>query len=479
MLVCIPLALFLFLTLMSYDCTIDDAFISFRVARNLARGDGLVFNAGERVEAHSNPLWVLILSVCSMAGFDIVAASKILGLAFGVVTLLVLRQLCRRALDMTEGATFVALCYLAANIGFVFYATSGMETVFYMASLAVMNYLLIERREVSAGFVCAGLALTRPEGILFVVPLALGCYINGCRLRRTSAVLLIPAVAFVMLLSFRLIYYGSLFPNSYNAKIDTATSLISRTQALYRYTWFSKTMHGPVLFLAFIGAIAFVSRKLAPVLASIGVTVFFVWFSKGDWMCFWRFYMPVLPFLVMFWAGIFGFIRPRLAQSLKGRIVLAVFLLPLLVNVWDTVKVVKAPECREELNPAMHAKPHVEAGKYLAGIGSSSDVLVVNEIGAIGYYSDLTVIDMVGLTDRRVPSLLRSGDRGAYADYMMSKHPRFIMLNDRQSPTDTELHPCHAAIYEKMTATGLYRKDREFQLSSFKKLMLFVREERH
>jgi hypothetical protein len=471
----------MFLALMSYDCTVDDAFISFRCARNLARGDGLVFNAGERIEAHSNPLWVLILSVCSRAGLDIVAASKILGLAFGVVTLLVLRRLCRRALDMSEGAAFVALCYLAANIGFVFYAISGMETVFYMASLVVMHYLLIEKKEIAAGFVCAALALTRPEGILFVVPLALGCLMNGCRVRKVTAVLCIPAAAYVLMVTFRLAYYGAFFPNSYNAKIDTvsfnASSLISHTRALYRYTWFSSTMHGPVLFLACVGAIAFVNRKLAPVLASIGVTVFFVWFSKGDWMCFWRFYTPVLPFLVMFWAGTFDFLRPRLSQSLRGKIVLSVFLLPLVVNVWDTVKVLREPECRDEINPAMHSLQHVQIGRYLAGVGAASDVLVVNEIGAIGYYSDLTVIDMVGLTDRQVPSLLRSGDLDAYADYIMSRKPAFVMLNDKQSPTDTELHPCHAAIYEKMTATGLYRKDREFRLSSFKKLMLFVRDE--
>ena len=35
----------------------DDAFISFRYARNLVDGLGLVFNAGERVEVCTNPLW--------------------------------------------------------------------------------------------------------------------------------------------------------------------------------------------------------------------------------------------------------------------------------------------------------------------------------------------------------------------------------------------------------------------------------------
>ena len=40
----------------------DDAFISFRYARNLLEGNGLVFNPGERVEGYSNFLWVLELA---------------------------------------------------------------------------------------------------------------------------------------------------------------------------------------------------------------------------------------------------------------------------------------------------------------------------------------------------------------------------------------------------------------------------------
>ena len=40
----------------------DDAFISFRYARNLLEGHGLVYNPGEYVESYSNFLWVLELT---------------------------------------------------------------------------------------------------------------------------------------------------------------------------------------------------------------------------------------------------------------------------------------------------------------------------------------------------------------------------------------------------------------------------------
>ena len=38
----------------------DDAFISFRYAQNLVEGQGLVFNAGERVETNTSTIWTSV-----------------------------------------------------------------------------------------------------------------------------------------------------------------------------------------------------------------------------------------------------------------------------------------------------------------------------------------------------------------------------------------------------------------------------------
>src|SRR6185437_4110074 len=46
----------------------DDSFISFRYARNLAHGNGLVWNVGERVEGYTNFLWTVIAAGAIRAG---------------------------------------------------------------------------------------------------------------------------------------------------------------------------------------------------------------------------------------------------------------------------------------------------------------------------------------------------------------------------------------------------------------------------
>src|SRR5262245_32207537 len=43
----------------------DDAFITFRYARNWASGAGLVYNAGEFVEGYSHPLWLLLIAAAA------------------------------------------------------------------------------------------------------------------------------------------------------------------------------------------------------------------------------------------------------------------------------------------------------------------------------------------------------------------------------------------------------------------------------
>ncbi|MHC4066890.1 MAG: hypothetical protein ACYSUI_20630, partial [Planctomycetota bacterium] len=53
----------------AYTFLTDDAFISFRYARNLSEGLGLVFNPGfERVEGYSNFLWVVLLAGVNALG---------------------------------------------------------------------------------------------------------------------------------------------------------------------------------------------------------------------------------------------------------------------------------------------------------------------------------------------------------------------------------------------------------------------------
>lgn len=51
----------------------DDAFITYRYARNLAQGNGMVFNPGVQILGTTAPGWAVILSVCGFAlGLEVI-----------------------------------------------------------------------------------------------------------------------------------------------------------------------------------------------------------------------------------------------------------------------------------------------------------------------------------------------------------------------------------------------------------------------
>src|SRR5439155_158429 len=73
-----------------FDFVSDDAYISFRYARNLAEHVQLVFNLGERVEGFTNFLWTVMLAGGIKLGVSPVVSSRFLGVVFAVGTLALL-----------------------------------------------------------------------------------------------------------------------------------------------------------------------------------------------------------------------------------------------------------------------------------------------------------------------------------------------------------------------------------------------------
>jgi arabinofuranosyltransferase len=102
----------------------DDSFISFRYARNLVQGHGLVFNPGERVEGYTNFLWTALMAIAIAVGSDVIVASKIAATAAGAVTLWLTCRLGQQELgDRWPGV--IAAGMLALTAGFARYAMSG------------------------------------------------------------------------------------------------------------------------------------------------------------------------------------------------------------------------------------------------------------------------------------------------------------------------------------------------------------------
>ena len=225
-----------------YAFLCDDAFISFRYARNMAEGYGLVFNPGfARVEGYTNFLWVLILA----AGQRLLhmhpeeLANPLLVLCTAGLWGLVVR----RASDEHEAGeawwpVLVAPALLAATRSVAVWSTSGLETrLFECLVVAAALRLLQETRSLTdahstlfpwSGLLFALATLTRPDGLL-MAGCAMGvaaCLVVG-QWRRAwrnwilqGALFAVPVGAHFL---WRFAYYGAWLPNTYYAKVGGRT----------------------------------------------------------------------------------------------------------------------------------------------------------------------------------------------------------------------------------------------------------------
>src|SRR5437899_12684992 len=69
---------------------VDDASIVYQYATNLGRGDGFVFNPGERVEGVTCFLWTLLLAPWAAAGLRLPVVAPVLTAGAGCAVVLVL-----------------------------------------------------------------------------------------------------------------------------------------------------------------------------------------------------------------------------------------------------------------------------------------------------------------------------------------------------------------------------------------------------
>ena len=234
-LACLPwLGLLAWLASLSWFLT-DDAFISFRYARNLLEGHGLVFNPGERVEGYSNFLWVLELAaIWRVLGVAPEDAARWLSVGFTAGTLGALGWwVYRLPLLRNRGLVgWMALGLVCSSATFAVWTSGGgLETrqfTFFIVLAVVCLSLYRGGRAglLAASFSLAGAALTRPEGPLIAV-CCFGWFVaqrmadvKGVRVDwRGLAYLAAPFVVLVAAhFLFRYAYYGEWLPNTYYAK---------------------------------------------------------------------------------------------------------------------------------------------------------------------------------------------------------------------------------------------------------------------
>ena len=152
----------------------DDAFISFRYAKHLADGKGLVFNEGERVEGYTNFLWTLIMAVGYRAGVAPPMLSQAISVFCAAMLIISVAFFSKSFFQKMSfhSVSYFAPLLLAINPVFLQHVRTGLESMLFalLAFLSLASYLHNAKKPAFpflTGFVLGIAYLTRPEAAIW------------------------------------------------------------------------------------------------------------------------------------------------------------------------------------------------------------------------------------------------------------------------------------------------------------------------
>jgi hypothetical protein len=462
--------------------TVEDAWITFRYADNLANHGALTFNVGEDpVEGYTGILLPLLVALGIKAGCAPDTASHIVGVVSFIACLLICDALLRRLRVSAVQRAWSLLLMGTAPIMYI-HACGGLETMLFAAVLLASAYLLHAVASGSYGDARyhTGLsvallltALTRPEGAGFAaIAIAAVLILHRCRggpfrlLVPYGALFVFPGAVYFL---WRWTYYGHLLPNTFYAK--QAASLSGSTLQS-SYLFLRQYLVYPAI-CALLPCLVYADELLQAVRRSLArgrgeegmplqdgrtgsqgaqrISLFMHSLTATGVLCLcfllfglltmavylrselvmnfsYRFYVPFFPLgLLVLNAGMregFGMADQRREARPVARGMLVVLCLMLVaMQVAHQVKWFfqqTMPSARGQQTRL--EEMHIPAGKYLRSVVPSNEWLVVYvDAGAMPFFSRLKTVDCGNLNDE----YLATGNPSAAAriDYVFARHP--------------------------------------------------------
>jgi hypothetical protein len=410
---------------------LDDGWIHLTVARNLATGRGFGINPGEPVAVSTAPLWSVALAGLLALGVPALAAAKALGLACWVATGLVTRRLAG-AVGLPPGLACGAGLAVIGLSRLVWGALSGMEVPLATLAVAAAAWAIARGRP-DLGAAGLGLAtLARPEAALLAALHALGAPRWPAALRRAALAGLVvaPAVAFNLATGNRVV------PVSAAAKIEGG--LLGRAEGLAD-AW-AVALRDVSVFVADWGRLLWEDHLALPALLLVGLVVTRAgplrWLAaglvlhpvamaliapyRGPSFQTGRYSSHLAPLAVV--VALAGFQRVR--DRLPGRPLRVAAGAILFVGlVWTLPAGATAYAWGVQNINAMQ----VRLGHWLAAHTPPDTLIALNDLGALTFFGERRVVDLVGLATPEVLPYRRQGAE-AMLRYLGRRCPEYLVI---------------------------------------------------
>ncbi len=414
----------------------DDSYISLLFARNLAEHGKLTFDGQSWSTGATSLLHVTALATLIKLGLDPFNASIAFGVACHVALALAVYWLAwatfRSLIAATAAAFVIALMNYAA-----FDAGNGMETSLFMALVAASMAAVISLRglrgRLAAGGLIALSILARPEGVFLIPAAAAYLWIDRPRpaeyrdMTRDAAAIVAPGVLVLALLSlFSLLVTGDLTPGTGTAKLHFFQDNLLPLGAKFQTAGdFMGLFWGPLLPTLLIALFAPRRREtLLLALFAAPMMAFYIWFFPGGLShYFYRYQHPVLPLLaVMAGGGAAFLVEQVLHREVLVKALAVCGLIVLVLPLWkeyETWRVLYRDASFETLADLE------TMARDLNTIVRPDETLATHDIGAVSYFANYKVLDLVGLVN---PDVVKFHDGRRVSEYIDAVRPQYLLI---------------------------------------------------
>jgi arabinofuranosyltransferase len=453
----------------------DDGYIAFQYVRNLLRGEGLVYNPGERVEGYNNFLWLMVLAGAKslLPRVELLRIAQGLGIFFGAATIVLALRFSQHMRGRLGPFGALGAAFLVVHSGLAAWATAGLETtmIAFLLLAGAISYVTVLQtgRNLWLPPVIFSLAaLTRPEGVVafavtsghafFTLRRRTGRLVN----REIVMWMAVFAAIYVPYYVWRFNYYGYPLPNTAYAKVGEGIFQHLRGMA---YLWRYLMTYGGFVFLP--AALLLLQKRREAwrdyfALLVAGQAVFIVYVG-GDGLAFYRFavYMAPVAYLLVQegFVDLFQRMTPRFAAGATRSVVLSVLVIAMAFTMQQSVGALVLPgwyrwyEPQSELSFPGQGSDHTymwfdnyfverlaRAAAWLEANTPRHAVVASTPAGSIAYHMDRTVIDMLGLNDAHIAHHKgavggvmgrgRAGHEKGDGKYVLSRAPDYILMGN-------------------------------------------------
>ena len=410
---------------------LDDSWIHLQLARNVATGGGFGINRGEAVTASTAPLWSVALAGLLAVGVPGLAAAKTLGLTCWAATGLVTRRLAG-AIGLGPGLAWGAGLAVVGLSRLVWGALSGMEVPMATLCVAAGAWAVARGRPVLGGAGLGVATLVRPEAGLLVGLHVLGAAGWRERLRRSavSAAVVTPAVV------FNLAVGGRLVPAAVAAKVEggllggaeglpDAWAVAGRQVMAFLGEWGGALVRDhaalpPLVAVGLVAGRAGRLRWLGAALLLHPVATALVAPYRGPGFQSGRYSSHLLPLaVVVAFVGLDQMLR--WGSAARWRVAVCALLLAGLA--WRLPAGAEAYAWGVQNINAMQ----VELGHWVAARTPPNALIALNDVGALAYFGERRVIDLIGLATPEILPHRRQGPE-ALLRYLARRCPEYLVI---------------------------------------------------